>query len=60
MRNLDRIPEGAAGVSVITAVSAQFAADPLGTIAALVAIFAGVIASIASIIRLWKDIRDWK
>lgn len=42
---------------MITALSAQFASDPLGSIAAIVAIIAGIIASVSGVMRIIKDCR---
>lgn len=54
---MDRVPDAAAGVSVLSAVAANFAADPISTVAGIMAIFAALVSVIGGCIRIY---RDWK
>jgi hypothetical protein len=53
----DRVPDAATGITIVSAIAANYAADPLGTIAAVLALVAGAVSVISGIIRIVKDLR---
>lgn len=55
--SLTRAPDAAAGITIVSAVAANYAADPLGTIAGALAIVAGVVSIVGGIVRIVKDLR---
>jgi hypothetical protein len=54
---VDRVPDAAAGVTIVSALAANYAADPLGTLAGALAILAGVVSIIGGIVRIVKDLK---
>jgi hypothetical protein len=55
--SIDRTPETLAGVSVIGAIGAQFAADPLGTAVAIAGLIAAVLSVVGNLVRLVRNLR---
>jgi hypothetical protein len=63
MRNampIDRTPEIAGGITVISAIGSRFMENPVASMAAGVSIVVGILAVIAYAIKIAKLIRDWK
>jgi hypothetical protein len=56
---IERAPDVAAGVSVFTTITAQFMADPLQTLATVVAILAAIFSILANLERIASRVCKW-